>query len=298
MEPLLRRTLGEDVDLVVIPCPEVGMVEMDIHQFEQVLLNLAINARDAMPAGGRLTLETGNVELDAEYCRYHQEISPGAYAMLAVTDTGTGIGGATVERIFEPFFTTKAPGEGTGLGLATVYGTVKQSGGSISVYSELGKGTCFKIYLPSVATPENAENGRASTAADVQTTRGNETILLVEDEETLRNLARRVLGNLGYRVLGAASAAEAWEVLGESGHIDMLLTDLVLPGGVQGCELATRMLSQVPGMRVLYMSGYTRNSVVHAGRLDKGVCFIEKPFTPDGLAKAVRCVLDLGQLPG
>ena len=291
MEPFLRRTLGEHMDLVSLQHPALGQVEVDVHQFEQVVLNLAVNARDAMASGGRLTLETGNVDLDAEYCLAHPQVEPGSYVMLAVSDTGTGMDGATLARAFEPFFTTKAPGEGTGLGLATVYGIVKQSNGSISIYSEPGKGTTFKIYLPRAETPARAE-GVLPISAPLSL-RGDETILLVEDEVALRKLASRILSELGYVVLSAGTAAEALKVLAEASHEpDLLLTDLVLPGGTQGKDLALELLSTRPGLPVLFMSGYTRNAIVHAGRLDEGVNFLEKPFTPEALARMVRTVLD------
>jgi PAS domain S-box-containing protein len=297
LEPLLRRTLGETIDLVALEHPDLGSVEVDVHQFEQVLMNLALNAKDAMKSGGRLTLETGNVELDREYCLTHPETRPGSYVMLAVSDTGTGMDEATRGRVFEPFFTTKAAGEGTGLGLATVYGIVKQSTGSISLYSEPGKGTTFKIYLPRVSVPMQWEN--ELTIGGAVSTGGNETILLVEDEASLRKLAARVLGDLGYHVVSAGTVTEALEVLAEAGgKLDLLLTDLVLPGGRQGKDLAGDLLSDRPDLPVLFMSGYTRNAIVHAGRLDAGVNFLEKPFTPGMLASAVRTVLDQAPFRG
>jgi PAS domain S-box-containing protein len=263
MEPLLRRTLGEDIDLFSFQEPDLGHVEVDVHQFEQVIMNLAINARDAMVSGGRLTLETGNVELDEEYCRIHPEATPGSYVMLAVSDTGAGMDEATRERIFEPFFTTKAPGLGTGLGLAMVYGIVKQSNGSISVYSEPGEGTSFKIYLPRVIAPVEEESLPAPMG---MVARGDETILVVEDEVSLRNLVDRVLGGLGYRVLVAGTSAEAMEIVKNADcRPDLLLTDVVLPGSLQGNELARELLISMPGLLVLYMSGYTRNAIVPGG---------------------------------
>jgi two-component system cell cycle sensor histidine kinase/response regulator CckA len=293
MEPLLRRTLGEDIELVSLRNPELGLVEADVHQFEQVLLNLAINARDAMVPGGRLTVETANIELDEEYCRTHPEATPGSYVMLAVSDTGVGMDEGTRAHIFEPFFTTKAPGLGTGLGLATVYGIVRQSNGSISVYSEPGRGTTFKIYLPRVIAPVEQESPAATGAA---LTRGDETILVVEDEISLRSLIARVLGSLGYRVLIAGTGAQALQVATEAdSRLDLLLTDVVLPGGMQGTDLARDLLTSMPNLPVLYMSGYARDAIVHGGRLDEGVNFLEKPFTPDALAKMVRAVLSGGR---
>ncbi len=291
MEPLLRRTLGEDIDLVSMPDPNLGGVEVDVHQFEQVLMNLALNARDAMPQGGRLILETANAELDARYSHIHPEVDPGKYVMLAVTDTGLGMGEDTLSRIFEPFFTTKGAGQGTGLGLATVYGTVKQSSGSISVYSEPGRGTCFKIYLPLAAVP--FETLRQATVGTAATYRGDETVMVVEDEAALEDLAVRVLTDHGYDVLSAGTAAEALQMLQDfAGEVDILVTDLILPGELQGKDLADQLLAARPSLPVIYMSGYTRNGIVHAGRLDHGVDFLEKPFPPTALVAMVREVLD------
>lgn len=291
MAPMLRRTLGEDIDLVALQHPDLGLVEVDLNQFEQVLLNLALNARDAMPAGGRLTLEMGNVELDEEYCRTHADIGSGRYVMLSVSDTGMGMNAETKSHIFEPFFTTKAPGKGTGLGLPVAYGIVRQSGGKVSVYSEPGNGTSFKIYLPRMtdrsSTPETAVPDVRHSAT------GHETIIVVEDEASLRRLVDRVLRVAGYSVSCFGSADEVLAFLESGGQIvDLLVTDVVLPGGIQGDELARRVVAALPGTPVLYMSGYTRNAIVHAGRLDEGVNFLEKPFTPEALSRAVRQVLD------
>jgi two-component system, cell cycle sensor histidine kinase and response regulator CckA len=289
VKPLLRRTLGEDVELITLICPSLALSEVDVNQFEQVLMNLALNARDAMPAGGRLTLETSNVELDHEYCRTRPDVRPGAYVMLSVSDTGVGMDPETASRIFEPFFTTKPPGQGTGLGLSTVYGTVKQSGGSISVYSEPGLGTSFKVYLPLASRPLTPTEPLASATTSSP---GEETILVVEDEEALRSLIARILGGLGYKVLVAGTANEAQRVIEETRDaVDLLLTDVVLPGGMQGNDLARCLLELHPDLPVLYMSGYTRDAIVHAGRLDEGVNYLAKPFTPDALATKVRQVL-------
>jgi len=284
MEPLLRRTLGEDIDLVSLQHPDLGSAEIDLHQFEQVLMNLAVNARDAMCSGGQLTLETANVELDEEYCRTHPEATPGSCVMLAVSDTGTGMEEATLEHVFEPFFTTKAPGEGTGLGLATVYGIVKQSRGNIFVYSEPGRGTSFKIYLPRVDAHQAVEK----VLSDQVSVPGNETVVVVEDEASLRRLVERVLGSAGYEVLSFGSADEAMVALDEGQSADLLLTDVVL----QGKDLFDKVKISRPDLPVLFMSGYTRDAIVHAGRLDDGVNFLEKPFTPEALAREVREVLD------
>jgi two-component system, cell cycle sensor histidine kinase and response regulator CckA len=289
MEPLLRRTLGEDVDLVTLLQSDLGQTEVDVHQFEQVLLNLAVNARDAMPAGGQLTLETADVELDGEYCRTHAGVEPGRYVMLLVSDTGMGMDKETQSHMFEPFFTTKEPGAGTGLGLSTVYGIVRQSGGTIDVESELGSGTTFRVYLPRVI----ALVGLAPIAPSVLSSRGHETILVVEDEDSLRTLVTRILGGFGYTVVTAATAGEALEILEETEvPFDLLLTDVVLPGGMQGSDLARSLHFSQPELPVLYMSGYTRDAITHAGRLDEGVNYLAKPFTPDALGRMVRTVLD------
>ncbi len=296
MDPLLRRTLGENIELVSRLHPDLGHVEVDVHQFEQVLMNLALNARDAMVAGGRLTLETANAELDERYCRTHPEARPGGHVMLAVSDTGAGMDVATRERIFEPFFTTKAPGAGTGLGLSTVYGIVRQSNGSITVHSELGKGTSFKIYLPRATASLRPESPVTIGEA---LTRGDETILVVEDEVSLRDLVTRVLGDLGYRVLAAGTGPEALQIAKEAEcQLDLLLTDVVLPGGMQGNDLARGLSTSMPDLPVLYVSGYPRDSIVHAGRLDQGVNFLEKPFTPEALATMVRTVLNQARISG
>ena len=290
MESLLRRTLGEDVDLTTILDPDLGHAEIDVHQFEQVLMNLAVNARDAMPIGGRLTVETANVELGEDYCRSHADVSPGRYVMLSVSDTGMGIDESTQSHIFEPFFTTKEPGAGTGLGLSTVYGIVKQSGGSIMVYSEPGRGTVFKVYLPSVMSP--LEDIPLSVATSPSSA-GHEVVLLVEDEEALRTLSERILGDAGYTVLVAADANKALQLLAAGDVVpDVLLTDVVLPGGMQGNDLARKLLASRPDLPVLYMSGYTRNAIVHAGRLDEKVNYLEKPFTPEALIRVLRRVID------
>jgi len=289
MQSLLQRTLGEDVEVVIMLHADLGHVEVDVHQFEQVLMNLALNARDAMPAGGTLTLETGNLELDEEYCRTHPDAEPGSYVVLSVSDTGVGMDPEVQSRVFEPFFTTKAPGQGTGLGLATVYGIVRQSGGSVGIDSEPGRGTTFRVFLPRIARATAVSPPPSSTVS----TRGHETILVVEDEASVRKLVTRILEGLGYRLLQAATAPEALDVMeGESRPIDLLLTDVVLPGEMQGNDLAGLVQSAEPRLPVLYVSGYTRDAIVHSGRLDEGVNYLEKPFTPDALALKVREVLD------
>ena len=287
LEKMLRRLIGEDVELRTALHPDLGPVRADPGQIEQVLVNLVVNARDAMPQGGKITIETDAVELDETYASQHVSVVPGSYTMLAVSDTGSGMDEATRAKIFEPFFTTKAPGQGTGLGLSTVYGIVKQSGGNIWVYSEVGRGTTFKIYLPRVtAAAEAAPEPVVATDPG-----GHETILLVEDSEGVHNLAVRVLRARGYTVLTAHSGAEAETVARtHQGPIHLLLTDVVLPQ-VGGPELAKRLAAQRPQLKVLFMSGYTDNSIVHHGVLAAGVSYLQKPFTPEGLARRVREVL-------
>ena len=269
--------------------PNLGSVRVDPGQIEQVIMNLAVNARDAMPKGGRLTLETANVDLDQAYTREHSGTVPGRYVMLAVSDTGIGMNAEVQRHIFEPFFTTKGMGRGTGLGLSMAYGIVKQSGGSIEVYSEPDHGSTFKVYLPRVEAPAEALYGKQPA---VHTVRGSETILLVEDDLQVRDLAVSVLRACGYRVVVAESALGVVPACDQhDGVIHLLLTDVVMPG-IGGREVAARVLAQRPGVRVLYMSGYTTNAIVHHGVLDPGTFFIQKPFTPSSLAAKVREVLD------
>ena len=293
---MLTRLIGEDIDLVMIPASELGPVKADPGQIEQVIMNLAVNARDAMPHGGRLTIETANVTLDEAYARMHAPVQPGDYTMLAITDTGVGMDNETQSRIFEPFFTTKGM-KGTGLGLSTVYGIVKQSGGYIWVYSELGKGTSFKIYLPHVTTDEAGmvEQPVVTSATPTETPR--ETILVVEDELNLRRLTRQFLDNQGYTVLEAADGAAAVQIcVAHQGTIHLLLTDVIMPG-MNGRELAQRVSEIRPNMKVLYMSGYTENAIGQNGTLDAGIKLLQKPFTLHALKATVREVLDQITLP-
>jgi len=288
MDKMLQRILGADVDLVSLPTQPIGRVRADPSSIEQVVMNLAVNARDAMPTGGKLTMETANVVLDEMYADGHLGVKPGPHVMLAVTDTGTGIDKATLARIFEPFFTTKALGKGTGLGLSTVFGIVQQSGGSVWVYSEPGLGTTFKVYLPSVDAAVDAIRPVDRPA----TLRGSETILLVEDDDQVRIVARGILRRSGYRVIDARHAGEALLHSEEhTGTIHLLLTDVVMPQ-MGGPALAKRLASARPGMKVLCMSGYTDDSIVRHGVLDAHVAYLQKPFTPDALAARVREVLD------
>src|SRR5438445_3228125 len=289
MAEMLRRLIGEDIALVTALDPALGHVKADPGQIEQIVMNLAANARDAMSKGGRLTLETANAELDAAYARRHVDVHPGPHVMLAVSDTGVGMTPETQAHIFEPFFTTKGPGHGTGLGLATVYGIVKQSDGHIWVYSEAGRGTTFKIYLPRV---EEAVDPSVARPRLPEPARGHETILLVEDEPAVRDLARDVLRAHGYTVLEARHGREALLISERhSGPIHLMLTDVVMPE-MSGRELASRLASLRPTMPVIYMSGYTDAAVVHHGVLDPGTTFLQTPFTPDALARTMRQVLD------
>jgi signal transduction histidine kinase/ActR/RegA family two-component response regulator len=288
MDKMLRRIVGEDVELALIAPKTHGRVKVDPSHIEQVILNLVVNARDAMPTGGKLTIEISNVVLDEEYALRHLPVKPGPHVMMAVSDTGCGMSRDTQARIFEPFFTTKEMGKGTGLGLSTVFGIVQQSGGNIWVYSEVGKGTTFKVYLPRV----DAEVDPLKAQATPTTLRGTETILLVEDEEQVRAVALSALRRQGYHVLVAQHAGEAL-LLCESHpeSIDLLLTDVVMPQ-MSGPELARRLARSRPEMKVLCMSGYTDDSIVRHGVLDIGVAFIQKPITPALLARKVREVLD------
>ena len=289
MDRMLRRLIGEHIAFVSVPAPDLGRVRADPSQIEQVLVNLVLNARDAMPEGGRLTIETANVDLDASYAKEHLGAATGAYTMLAVTDTGTGMDATVRAHLFEPFFTTKEVGKGTGLGLATVYGIVNQSGGHISVYTELGRGSSFKVYLPRIDRPAHPP---APVPVRPAAARGSETVLVVEDEPAVLSLTCRVLEAEGYTILCASDGADALRLVERhGGEIHLLLTDVVMPG-MSGRELAEQMAVRRAGIRILYMSGYPGDAAVHHGTLVQGSAFLQKPFTPEGLSRRVRDVLD------
>jgi PAS domain S-box-containing protein len=289
LEKMLRRLIGEDIDLRTVLHPELGSLKADPGQVEQVIMNLVVNARDAMPNGGKLIVETGNAYFDEEFVEQHIDITPGQYVSLAVTDTGIGMDEQTQKRIFEPFFTTKEMGKGTGLGLSTVYGIVKQSGGNLLVHSEIGCGTSFTIYLPRVDERSEEINGSAEVKDSLQ---GKETILLAEDEETVRKLAARVLEMYGYQVLVAANGGAAFLVCERHKEpIHLLISDVIMPE-MGGRELANRLAQLHPEMKTLFMSGYTNDAIAEQGILEQGINFIQKPFTPSALARKVREILD------
>jgi PAS domain S-box-containing protein len=293
---MLTRMIGEDIDLVMIPAANLWPVRADAGQIEQVIMNLAVNARDAMPSGGKLTIETSNVTLDEDYARFHAPLRPGEYVMVAISDTGAGMDSETQTHIFEPFFTTKGT-KGTGLGLSTVYGIVKQSGGYIWVYSEMGRGTTFKIYLPRVASMGEPAAQVATPIENHKVEPGTETILLVEDEANLRYLARQYLEKQGYKVIEAADGAVAMQIaVAHEKVIHLLLTDVIMPG-MNGRELAQRIAEIRPNVKILYMSGYTENVIGHNGMLDAGVRLLQKPFNLRDLRSKVREVLDATPTP-
>ena len=289
LEKMLRRVMGEDVELVTVLDEHLGKIKMDPGQMEQVVLNLAINARDAMPSGGKFILETTNVYLDEEYARSHIGVEAGPHVMLSANDTGSGMSLQVKERLFEPFFTTKEKGKGTGLGLSTVYGIIKQSSGNIWVYSEAGRGSTFKIYLPRVDEEADNFSRRDDTVSMLY---GNETVLLVEDEPSVRGLAARVLRKQGYNVLEAVNGGEALQIAETySGRIDLLLTDVVMPQ-IGGRELYDQLKPLRADLKVLFTSGYTETAIVQQGNLPPGVAFLQKPFSPIFLTHKVRELLD------
>jgi PAS domain S-box-containing protein len=292
---MLTRMIGEDIDLVMVPSPILGAVRADPGQIDQVIMNLTVNARDAMPHGGKLTIETANVTLDETFARTHAPLAPGNYVMLAISDTGVGMDSETQSRIFEPFFTTKGA-KGTGLGLSTVYGIVKQSGGFIFVDSQPERGTAFRAYFPRVDSREDAVAAPDSPGLP-RAERGQETILLVEDEANLRRLARQYLETQGYKILEAEDGAAALQIVdGYKGSIDLLLTDVIMPG-MNGRELATQASNHLPNVRVLYMSGYAENAIGQDGTLDAGINLLQKPFSLPALRDRVREVLDSEPIP-
>ncbi len=294
MSELLQRTLGETIDIETVTAAGLWRCKVDPAQLESVMLNMAVNARDAMPKGGKLTIETANARLDDDYAAAHAELVAGQYVMLAVTDDGVGMSPETLEHAFEPFFTTKEVGQGTGLGLSMIYGLVKQSGGHVKIYSEPDHGTTVKVYLPRSGEPEYLADpeppvDRSATNAAL------ETILVVEDDPEVRLLAMNVLGSLGYVALEAADADSALAMLGQHPEVALMFTDVVLIGGVNGAQLARRAQEQYPDLKVLYTSGYTDNAVVHRGVLDEGAEMIGKPFRKAALARKIRGILDRGR---
>jgi signal transduction histidine kinase/ActR/RegA family two-component response regulator len=287
MDSMLRRTLGEHIEIELVRGGGLWKAMVDPGQLENAILNLCLNARDAMQKGGRLTIETANAHLDSAYAASQSEVEPGQYVMIAVSDTGAGMDAATLERAFEPFFTTKDVGKGSGLGLSMVYGFVKQSRGHVRIYSEPGHGTTVKLYIPR-ADGDEAADAAAASAADAAL--GSGRILLVEDDELVRENAAEQLRSLGYEVVAAGSGREALAVLEKGEAFDLLFTDVVMPGGMNGRELAERALLLRPGLPVLYTSGYTENAIVHHGRLDRGVDLLAKPYRRQDLAAMVRAV--------
>jgi CheY-like chemotaxis protein len=290
MEQMLRRTLGEDVEIEMRLAPPLWPALADRAQVESALLNLAINARDAMPGGGKLTIETDNALLDQDYAVHNAEVAPGDYVALAVTDTGTGMTPEVLGHAFEPFFTTKEVGKGTGLGLSMIYGFAKQSQGHVKIYSEVGHGTTVRLYLPRKTAA--AEGAAAPGSVNRARAGGSETILVVEDDADVRAFVVGQLGDLGYRVIEAADGPQAQRILESDQPIDLLFTDVVMPGGMTGRQLADAARAHRPGLKGVFTSGYTENSIVHQGKLDKGVSFLSKPFRRQELALKIPETLD------
>ncbi len=296
--PILRRLVGEDIEIAEDAAPDLGFVRADRTQLEQVLLNLVVNARDAMPGGGHVEIEMRNATMDVTYAATHPAAQPGDYVMVSVTDSGRGMDRETLRHVFEPFYTTKRQGSGTGLGLATVYGIVKQSGGYVWAYSEVGIGPTFKVYLPQGPAQTGRSGGRRSPAADRGSgeprgaaPRGTEVVLVVEDEDAVRSFVRSVLERLGYTVLAAPDGRTALDVLADGRRVDLLLTDVVMPG-MSGPELAERLQADQPDLRILYASGYAQAAMTQRGVLRRGTSFLPKPFSSGELARRVRAVLD------
>jgi len=292
MSDLLNRTLGETIEVETIQSARIWPVEIDVNQMENALLNLAVNARDAMPDGGKLTIEVANTHIDEDYAAQEAEVSPGQYVLISVSDTGQGMDEDVLSHAIEPFFTTKEVGRGTGLGLSMVYGFIKQSGGHIRVYSERGHGTTVKIYLPRFYGPlPDNDTGTVSRATPV--CGGDETVLVCEDDDKVRAYTVDVLKELGYRVMEADNGAAALQALEMASEpIDLLFTDVILPGGMTGADIAQQARAQQPGLRILFATGYARNAIIHHGRLDPGVELLTKPFTYAELAAKVRDMLD------
>ncbi|MEX2321745.1 MAG: ATP-binding protein, partial [Saccharospirillum sp.] len=290
MQPLVRRTLPEDIELEYIPKPDLGIAEIDASELDTALLNLVVNARDAMTNGGKLTIETDNAVLDHDYAAHHPDVVAGKYVMLGVSDTGTGMAPETVRRAFEPFYTTKAVGKGSGLGLSMVFGFTKQSGGHLKIYSEPGEGTTVKLYFPLV---EHARHEDYQPTANHQPQGGVEHILIAEDDDLVLQHLETQLRLLGYRVTAVTSGPAALAALHSNLDIDLLLTDIIMPGGMNGRELADQARANYPALKVLFTSGYTENAIVHHGRLDPGVELLSKPYSRLELSAKVRRVLDL-----
>jgi PAS domain S-box-containing protein len=295
MSDMISRVLGEHIALEFVNAAGVWRVQVDVNQLENSILNLAVNARDAMQDGGHLTIETQNVHLDDAYVATRPDVLPGQYVMIAVTDTGSGMTEEVKAKVFEPFFTTKPQGQGTGLGLAQVYGFIRQSNGHVAIYSEPGQGTSVKLYLPRLRGAAPAE-AAAAEPEPARPARTGETILVVEDEENVRNFSVEVLQEAGYRVLAAENASGAQKILDSAGRIDMLFTDVVLTGGMNGRALADQVAALRPGISILFTTGYTRNAIIHHGRLDEGIDFLGKPFTASALTQMVRRLLDRAKM--
>jgi CheY-like chemotaxis protein len=288
MDDLLRRALGDAIEIETVIAGGLWTTYVDPTQVESALLNLAVNARDAMAGRGKLTIEAGNASLDDNYAAKHVDVTPGQYVVVAVTDTGCGMPPEQIERVFDPFFTTKAPGEGTGLGLSMVHGFVKQSDGHIKIYSEIDQGTTVRLYLPRSGMREDEP---VDTRAAAPVIGGTDVILLVEDDEDVRATTADMLSDLGYNVLKARDADDAMAIIDSGASIELLFTDVVMPGALDAAGLARRMQLRLPGVPVLFTSGYTDNAIVHGGRLDAGVELLSKPYTRDELARKLRKVL-------